>query len=370
MSSLLSRISSGFVLEDTFDSEVLHERWQVSPSNHSRYSLTERKGYLRLKHGDPDIFILMSAPRFDFVMEVDTKYVPIHPSDQGGIVAFRDNLNYLELLEYYDPVTGTTYAYDRLRMIRRSDLFEGYGSNDNGKTWDLIGTGYLDAPKIGFVLHGLQEANSASLDIDGIRIYRDTYIHVGNLNPGQNVKLVTPTGDLVGEAICQPDYDHAKINVQNINFPFSGKIQLYDKSGFLLDETEVLNDIWGGDVFWYGIKLDLEMDGILLRQDREYQLGNMQNGFIERRAYVINNNDIPVYNVKASIAALSEYYGWEWADLAKDLFDFPGEYKDKIELGTILPGEKIPIWIKVTRRPNQQIASLHDYKFRIVFESG
>lgn len=371
MSSLLNRISSGLVLIDNFDSPTLNTNvWQASPTDSSRYSLTERSGYLRLKHGSPDLFVLMNTPRFDFVLEVDTDYQPVRPTDQGGIVAYLDNDNYIEMLEYFDSVTGITKAFDRLRMIRRSDLFEGYGSNDNGLTWELIGTAFMTAPKIGMVLHGIQETSSDVLDIDAVRIYRDTKLHVGNLNPGQIAKLYSKTGVLLGEATCAEDADYAKIEGQNINFPLEGRVRLYDKTGFLLDETDVIKDIWGGDVFWYGIQLNFEMDGLLLRPDREHQLGNMQGGVIERKAYIINNNDIPVNAVKASIQALGSYVGWEWVDIAEDSFGEPETYMDVLDLGTLNPGAKVPIWIKITRRSSQQIASLHDYKFRVVFESG
>ena len=369
--SLLNRISSGLVFIDDFDSPTLNTSvWQASPTDGSRYSLTERSGYLRLKHGDPDLFILMTAPRYDFVMEVDTDYQPVRPTDQGGVVAYLDKDNYVEMLEYFDSVTGITQAYDRLRLIKRSDLYEGYGSNDNGKTWDLIGTAFMSAPKIGMVLHGINETSSDVLDIDAVRIYRDTKIHVGNLNPGQVVKLFSDTGLLLGEAVCADDSDHAKIEGQNLNYPFDGTVEIYDKTGFLLDSTGVVKDIWGGDVFWYGIQLNFELDGLLLKQDREHQLGNMQGGVIERRAFIINSNDIPVNNITASIAALGSYLGWEWANIAEDSFGEPGVYGGSINIGTMQPGDRIPVWLKVTRRASQQIASLHDYKFIVVFESG
>ncbi len=323
-----------------------------------------------MKHGDPDLFVLMTTPRYDFVMEVDTDYQPIRPSDQGGIVVYYDNNNYIEMLEYFDSVTGITKAYDKLRMIKRSDLFEGYGSNDNGKTWELIGTSFMNAPKIGLVLHGLQESSSDVLDVGAVRMYRDTKIHVGNLNPGQIVKLYSAAGVLLGEAVCGNDADHVKIEGQNIVYPFNGRVDLHDKTGFLLDSTGVVNDIWGGDVFWYGVQLDFELDGLILKQDREHQLGNMQGGVIERKAYIINSNDIPIYGVKASIGALGSYLGWEWADVALDVYGEPSTYQDVIEIGDLEPGERVPIWLKVTRRASQQIASLQDYKFIVVFESG
>lgn len=367
---LLNRIHSGLVFVDDFASGQLHPRWQVSPSDNSRYSLTDRPGYLRLKHGYPDLFILMDSPRFDYVLEAETSYVPVRPTDQGGIVAFRDNETYIELLEYYDPQTGTTYAYDLIRMVRRGDLLEGYGSNNAGATWELIGTSYLSAPKVGLSLHGVQESTSDDLDVSSIRMYKDTIIQIGNLREGQIVKLVDDTGMVAAEATCMPDKDYADINCMNVRFPFKGRVQLYDSGNFMLDQSELLEDVWGGDIFWYGVKLELEIDGVSLRQDREYQLGSMEGGSIERRAYVINNNDIPLRAVKASVMALSEYYGWEWTDIAGDSFGLPNIYGDVLLIGDMNPGDRIPIWIKVTRQPYQQLASLHDYKFRVMFESG
>lgn len=368
--ALLNRISSGHILTDNFDSSILNTSiWQASPTDSSRYSLTERSGYLRLKHGDPDLFVLMTTPRYDFVMEVTTDYDPVRPSDQGGIVAYYDNNTYIEMLEYFDSVTGVTKTYNRLRMTRRGDLFEGYGSNNNGSSWELIGAAYLDAPKIGFVLHGINESSSDTLDIQAMKMYRDTKIHVGNMNPGQVAKLFTPSGALIGEATCATDSDHVKIDGQNLTWPIMGEIRLYDSSGFALDTTGVVDNMWGGDVFWYGIQLDLELDGMIVKQDRETQLGNMQAGTIERLAYIVNNNDIPINNVHASIASLGSYTGWEWADLAEDNLGEPMSYKDVLSLGTIRPGQRIPVWLKITRRASQQIASLHDYKFMILLES-
>lgn len=322
--------------------------WQISPSDDKRFSLTERPGYLRLRHGDPDLFCLMTSPRFDFVFEIDTDYDPIRASDTGGIVAYRDKDTRIELLEYYDPQTGTARGYNRLRLVRQSDLFSGYGSDDNGRSWELIGTSYLSAPKVGIVLHGIQESQSDTLDIDAMRMYRSTSIQVGNLREGIVAKLLTPTGTVVKQATCEKDKDFINLDVSNLNFPYSGKVLITDNTGFVLGETPVLPDIWGGDVYYYGIHLDLEIDGVNMREDREYQLGNMEEGLIEKMAYIVNNHDIPVPAVTASIAAFSAYYGWEWADIAQDLFGTPGTYQDSLFVGTIGPGERVPFWLKIT----------------------
>jgi len=154
-----------------------------------------------------------------------------------------------------------------------------------------------------------------------------------------------------------------------LNWPFAGKLQLIDGNNLILGETEVMNDIWGGDIFTYGISLDLEIDGVTMREDREFQLGNMQNGLIERKAYIVNNQTVAIPNLIVSVESFSEYLGWEWVDIAEDLFGQPATYKDSLFLGTIQPGDRIPIWLKVSRRSGA-VATLTDYKFRISFESG
>lgn len=342
--------------------------WQISPSDETRYSLKERPGFLRLKHGSSDVFCLMTIPHFDFVFEIDTDYSPLRASDQGGIAVYRDKDTRIELLEYYDPDVGGAKGYNRLRIVRQSDLYSGYGSDDNGKTWELIGTTYMTAPKIGMVLHGIQESQSDTLDIDQVRIYRSPFIQVGNLSQGTVAKLMTPAGVVVKQATCQPDKDFVSLDVSNLNFPFQGKVQIVDSKGMVIGETEVFDNIWGGDVYTYGISLDLEINGLTMREDREFQLGNMQNGLIERKAYIINNQEVTIPNLTVAIESFSEYLGWEWADLAEDLFGQPATYKDSLFVGRVQPGERIPIWIKVTRRSGA-IATLSDYKFRITFES-
>lgn len=357
------------ILRDTFDSTLLNPIWQVSPSDPARYSLTERTGVLRLKHGDPSLFILTNSPTYDFVFELDTDYSPIRASDLGGICIFRDKDSRLELLEYYDPATGMTKTYDSLRVVKQGELYTGYGSNDNGKTWEIIGNDFLSAPKIGMVLHGIQEGLSDTLDVLEARMYRDTRIHVGNLMEGMVVKLLNSSNAVIVQDTCKANTDYVKLDVSNQRFPLTGKIQITDVHNTLLAETNLHNDIWGGDVFWYGIKLDVEIDGVLLRQDREFHLGYMTSGIIERKIFIVNNNDIPVSNVYVSIGALSGYMGWEWVDVAQDVFGQPGTYEDTLFLGNIQPGQRIPVWMKIVRRPAQQMASLNDYKFRVVLES-
>jgi hypothetical protein len=367
---LLNRILSGLVFKDDFSSTVLNEMWQVSPSNPSRYSLTDVPGVLRLKHGEPDVYVLMNAPRFDFVFEADTNYAPTRPLDQGGLVAFRDKDTRVELLEYYDPATGTTYAYDRLRMVRKGDLVEGYGTNDNGSTWELIGVTFINAPKIGFVLHGVQETQSVPLDIKEMRMYRSTLIQIGNVVEGMRAVLLNEYNNVLRDEICKKDRDHIDLDVSTLQMPIKAKLRLYDAMGSLIEETPVMTDIWGGDLFWYGVKLDVEIDGTLLRQDREFQLGNMQGGVIEKKIYIINNNDISIPNVRISVEAYSDYFGWQWVDVARDVFGQPGSYQDAIYVGNMMPNDRTPVWIKIKRQPEQQFASLNDYKFRLAVESG
>jgi hypothetical protein len=201
-------------------------------------------------------------------------------------------------------------------------------------------------------------------------MYRKTTIQIGNIKEGYTAKLLTTTGTLVQQVMCQKDRDYVDIDATNLTFPYSGKIQITNLTGMVLAETAVMTDLWGGDVFLYGVHLDMEVDGVNLRSDREYQLGNMDEGVIEKIAYVVNNHDIPIPGVTISVSAFSQYYGWEWVDIASNVFGTPGTYQDSIYMNTIHPGDRIPFWIKVSRRPGTGVASLNDYKFILMCESG
>ncbi len=368
--ALLNRTSSGLIFQDTFSAAELNPVWQASPNNPARYSLVDKPGVLRMKHGDPDLFILMSSPRgIDYVMELDTDYDPIRASDQAGLVAFYDQSTQIELLEYYDSAQGISMKWGYLRMVRNGDLFSAYGSND-GKVWTLVGADYLAAAKIGMVLHGIQESQSDTMDAVEFRLYRDTNVQIGNLREGLTVRLKSETGTLIREARCGANADYVKIDVSDQRFPLKGKLELYDATNNKIAETELLTDLWGGDLFFYGIKLDMEIDGVAMREDRSYQLGNMSGGLIEKKVYVVNNSDIPIPKVGASIAAYSEYAGWQWVQVAPDIFNSPGTYRNVQALGTIPANGRVPLWIRIVRQPQQQVATLSDYKFRIVFEGG
>ncbi len=367
--SLITRVSRGLIYEDHFDHSTLNSVWQVSPSD-TPFSLIERSGFLRLWHGNSERYVLMDAPEGDYVFDVFAEYNPIDVSHRAGITCFYDLDNHADLIEYYDPEEDISMTYERIRFIKKDLLVQAFGTNDNGKSWILVGAALLDAPKVGLILHGVDDIQSAPImDVDRVSLYRSHDLIVDNLLPGQIVQLRDTNNQVLSEGICQEERTYAVISGFNLTFPIQGKIAIYDTEGDLIDVSDEIHDIWGGDEFAYGIKLDLEMNDEILDVSKEHFLDAMIQGKIERRMYVVNNNSIPINNVRLMIEAYSPYTGHEWVGLGTDSVVNPITYQKTLDIGRIEPGQRFPVWMQIIRNPYDQITNLKDYKFRVILES-
>lgn len=55
-------------------------------------------------------------------------------------------------------------------------------------------------------------------------------------------------------------------------------------------------------------------------------------------------------NVRISIVAYGEEFGWEWCDLAPDNSGTPGTYEDSsLTVGTLAVGESKDFWVRVAK---------------------
>lgn len=360
--SLLNRLSTGRILEDDFTSTTLNEMWQPSPSDPSRYSLTENPGYLRLKHGDIPLYILMDLPNRDFVFEIKNTYNPTKEDDTGGIIVFRDESHFVQLLEYFDAEKGVGLNFTHMRMVRTGSLYSGYGSKDGGLTWQLIGTTTSDTVnKIGLVLNN-NPVGGVPLDIDYVKVYSDRRILIGNLAPGMQIDLLKSDGTKVASKKCPVGADHIYIDMTNLPAPFYGKIRVWNASGVLKETSDNMN-IWGGDVFWYGLVVEVYKDNNLLPKDVETELGPMMSGSIEVKLIVKNPSIAPIYNTLISVKKFHEFHGYEWAHVAEDLGGTPGEYDYSLNLGTLYAGEERTIWLKVSKQFTNDFAMAGEHKF-------
>lgn len=363
---LLNRLSSGKIYFDDFTETALNPIWQPSPTDPNRYSLTERAGYLRMKHGDTPFYLLMDMPNRDFVFEIKNDYNPVMVSDAAGIVVFRDNEARIELIECYDPVKGPS-NYTHMRMVRKGNQFTGYGSRDNGQTWEIIGSALADGmTKIGLVVHHPNVTNSVPFDVDYVKVFGDTTFIVGNLTPGMVIELLNPVGQVVVSTPCPSGRDFVEIDLTNFPIPYTGSLRV-KKDGQVL-ETSPLMEIWGGDMFWYGLTLEVYKDGVLLPKDRDTTLGGMVNGVIEVVLTIKNPSSEPVYNVRVYRSPYFQYRGYEWVLLAHDESGVPGEYGESLTFDSIYPGEEKKFWLKVQKRYPHDASFARDHKFLLCVE--
>lgn len=361
--SLLSRLSTGRIMEDDFTDTSLQSVWEPSPSDATRYSLTERPGYLRLKHGDVPLYLFMDLPNRDFVFEMKNAYTPGIADDSGGIVVYYNDEQYIQLLEYYDTVKGVGVNYTNMRMVRKGSLYSGYGSKDNGNTWELIGsTTSDDVNKIGLVLNHPQKTNSVPMDVEYVRVYADRRILVGNLASGMRIDLLKPDGTKVVSHTCRPGADHIYIDMTNLPIPFRGKLRVYSSTGDVKETTDEIS-IWGGDVFWYGLLVEIYNDKGLLPTDVETELGPMLAGHIEMKLTIKNPGAVPITNTTISVKQFHEFHGHEWVMLAEDIGGNPSAYSKSVNIGTLYGGEGRPIWVRVSKEFTNDFGFAGDHKF-------
>ena len=358
---LINKLSSGRIYSDEFTSVDVNPIWQVSPTDPSRYSLTDREGYLRLKHGDAPLYLLMDMPNKDFVFEIKNDYLPTQVGDSAGIVVYRDASSRIELLEYFDSRTRTV-AYTHMRVQRKGEVYTGYGSEDDGRTWKIIGSGTAQGmTKIGLVINGLQATGVKDFDVDYVKVFEDNKFIVGNLSPGMKVELLDENNNLLDSRVCPTEQDHIYIETVTLPSELKGRIRISE--GGEIIETSDLMTIWGGDVFWYGLIVEVLRNGDLLPKDTETPLGHMINGLIEAIVSVRNPGSDPLPNVKVSRSKYFDHRGHEWVKLAEDIGGFPGDYKDEVFIGTIFPGEEYKIWIKITKEYTSHFALVGSNKF-------
>lgn len=366
----LTRIRSGKIYYTDFDEIHLDNFWSVSPSSKvgERYSLEERNGFLRLKHATSEFptRLLFDMPKLEqFVLEIKNEYYPSVEGNEGGLTAFQEVRNKLELLEYFDGAKGVSVNYSHMRLRKVGNTFEGYGTKD-GKHWDLIGAKTTnEMEKIGFVLYGLDGVTSEPMDIDYMSVFRDTHLHVQNLEPDTVVEIFDDVGVYVGSSTVKKNEDSVRIDVSHMPMPFKGFLRWNDPTGTFVDDTPMM-EIWGGDTFWSGVYLDFYIDDDKLLIEEDFDLGNMKDGVIEVPVEVENPTEEPIREIYLDVLPYYYYSGHKWVNIAQDNFGVPGSYQRTIYIGDIFPGERHFFWLKIRRVPAEQEAQFHPYKFRIM----
>jgi hypothetical protein len=221
--------------------------------------------------------------------------------------------------------------------------------------------------KIGLVLNFPVTTGSSSLDVDSVKIYADNKILVRNLQPGAVVELVDSFGNTRSTAVCKANTDHVYLDMTNLSAPFNGQIKV---SLFGSSQISTVSDIWGGDVYWYGLLVEVYRNNTLLSKDVETNLGYMVDGKIDNVLVVKNPSAQPIQNVTIKGAKYFDYMGNDWVKFADDLGYGPGNFFDSLSIGILQPAEERKFWVRVSKDFVNAYSHVGEHKFLIEVETG
>lgn len=387
----LLRAKVGVLFFDDFNDTHLQERWVATPSLSSRFSLTERPGYLRVKHSDTPTYIVTDMPQSNRMMiELKNDYKPIIPSDTGGLVVFKTLLDRVELVEYYDEDIDASRSYLYMRLVRRDDMFDGYGSQD-GTSWELIGsTRIKDAAKIGICLSGLPDVSSKNLDVDYIAMYSDRFSYVGNLEPNMTVQLYDTNDNIKDEQIVGADSSVAVFDMFSYPLPFEGYYKLYSPSGVILGQTP-LQTLNPGDEFQYIMNINVKFQRMITVVEEDpitghgvpvtsfisdvpfvldsiVNIGNIDGPDIEGKVIIENLDNAAIVNLKASIGRYANDYSTHSVQLSPDNNGAPGVYQDSVIIS--IPAHSSSFfWIKIIPSELNTITRFDNFKYKLILSN-
>ncbi|MDR4436153.1 hypothetical protein [Bacillus tequilensis] len=347
----IHRVQSGLIFDDNF--ETLDTRWIVSPSDSYDYSEVDKRLTLNHNPTDRSTNALFSLPQneSELLIQVHANYNPQYLGDEGGLVIWKNALEKVEFLESEDSVQSG--AYNIWRAVKRQNLWTFFA--EKNKAWELFdSTICIDPSMAGVVLKGTPRTGYTPLSIDRVILCRGTHISIGNVSSMCKVELLDADSmSPVSKQIVPQGYSGIDIELPSV--PFKGKINIYDKDGngnyVLVDEQAEVAEMYGGDVFLRGTDLKVSWKGHDLSEINPTNIGPLKNEINEQKMTIINDTTGNIAeNVRISIAAYGEEFGWEWCDLAPDNSGTPGTYEDSsLTVGTLAAGESKDFWVRVAK---------------------
>lgn len=183
---------------DNFNKTALNKRWSFVNEDNSKWSLTERPGYMRIKSGSGDLgnasqsiknIMLMSPLDENYSIEASIDFMPIAEGQKGGILIYGDADNYISIdrelndkrefvikekvhgvaskISLSDDVIDNSNMYYKIE--KHGNSYNCY-IKTNDSTWYNIGSIndlQIDNAKVGtFVTKGMPNNTDVNLDID------------------------------------------------------------------------------------------------------------------------------------------------------------------------------------------------------------
>ena len=166
------------IFQDEFNNNTLNSEWKWANEDKSHWSLTVIPGSIQIITQRGDIYgktnnlrnlLLQAAPNENFLVTTLLTIIPNAHAQQGGIIIYQDNDNYIRLTRgYMFQSNAVEYTYEKnsvatsqrldlgsttvyLSILKQEDVYTGSYSLD-GVTWIPIGIfGQVDLkdPKVG-----------------------------------------------------------------------------------------------------------------------------------------------------------------------------------------------------------------------------
>jgi hypothetical protein len=336
--SSLYKIESGLLFIDDFNS--INSKWTVSPLN--AYSITERPGFLRMKHDvGYDTLVLTDIPSDEEVaIEVFADYSPTEPGDEGGIIVWKNASEKIEFLEKFD--SGSSIDYTSWLAVKNGTDWRFFSDYGNG--YVFIDSDVIDANKFGMVLKRGNNGNFVNLDVDKVIVTKGNKVTIMNVQLGCKVALLDNNGVEISSDYATL-YPAVQLTLPTLEF--NGTIVVYDETNTELCRIDAT--FHGGDVYSIGSNLEVRFNGTELSKNSQTDIGTLISGLLEVQMEIHNPSPTAVYNVQISISQYLDKFGWTWVDIALDNGGSPGVYGDSISISQINAGETIPFWVKVVK---------------------
>lgn len=364
----LSKNISGLIYNNDFSEQALDSSWTISPDIPDQYSLTDRTGYLRLKHGTTPLMITKTIlSNIDLVCEIKIDYTPIVVNDNGGLVIYRTDTQKAELLKYHDNNVTPDWQY--LRLVKKDGIWKAFTSVDR-TGWVMHGAiAEFGAQQIGFITSSTV-TNCKPMDIEYIKIYRSNELLIANLGPGMRCQLYSSDDELLIDAIVEDNESSLQLDVSTYTFPMSGYFKIYETDGTLMLHSNIIDDMWGGDTYWYGSPLSIYMEDIIVSSGKENSIGNLIGGKITKKLKMVNSQAQSLSNVNIFIRDYNGLSGSEWVSLAKDKNGIPDEFTNTLLYETIEPDLEVYFWMQIVRTNKVWVGQDKGYYEIVVSDSG
>lgn len=355
VSNQIYEIESGLLFIDNFNE--LNSRWIVSPP--SSYSISDREGFLRLKHNENnDVLMLVDKPNFDIAIQAFVEYSPIVVGDEGGLLVYRSSTQKVEFLENKDDVNSLTQR--EWLAESEGDVWNFFTKKADG--FEFVENGVLDAVKLGLTLKKGNGTDFANLDVDRVIVTRGRKLTLKNLEQSIRVVLKDINETIVSDNTVQEGMTGLEIVLPSLEF--EGTLEIYSIDGQLFASKNAV--FYGGDVYSLGTLIQIMWGENELETTESTNIGNMVGGVREIKLDIHNPSGIVINNLKVAITQYMDKFGYTWADIAEDINGSPSNYVDELIFPTMNPLETKSIWLKVTK--GHDYMGLENLKFNIHIE--